>query len=152
MNQEETIDQFLERAEKDFLAHISLDCVVFGFHAGQLKVLLLKVKHADQRALPGGFVMKQETMEEAAIRTLRERTGVENVFLQQFAVFSDPGRGWDAEGRKKQSGSLNGLSASGFMPLSNFPVWSRGRMRCRKRVTGITSTSAGRWSWTMTRS
>jgi len=101
MNQEETIDQFLERAEKDFLAHISLDCVVFGFHAGQLKVLLLKMKHADQRALPGGFVMNHETMEEAAIRTLSERTGVENVFLQQFAVFSDPGRGWDAAERQR---------------------------------------------------
>jgi 8-oxo-dGTP diphosphatase len=100
MNQEETLDQFVERAEKDFLAHVSLDCVVFGFHAGQLKILLLRMKNADRWALPGGFVMKNETIEEAAIRTLRERTGLENVFLQQFSVFSDPMRGWDAGERR----------------------------------------------------
>jgi hypothetical protein len=89
MEEQESLEQFLERANRDFLAHISLDCVVFGFHAGQLKILLLKMKHEDLRALPGGFVMKQETMEEAAIRVLRERTGLENVFLQQYHVFSE---------------------------------------------------------------
>jgi 8-oxo-dGTP diphosphatase len=92
MKQDESLEEWLERADRDFLAHISLDCVVFGFHAGQLKILLLKMKHEDRRALPGGFVMKEETLEEAAIRTLQERTGVENVFLQQFCVFSDPQR------------------------------------------------------------
>jgi len=92
MNQDESLEEFLERVDRDFTAHISLDCVVFGFHAGQLKILLLKMKHEDRRALPGGFVMNKETLEEAAIRTLRERTGVENVFLQQYRVFSDPQR------------------------------------------------------------
>ena len=89
MQNPESLDQWLERAGRDFLAHISLDCVVFGFHAGQLKILLLKMKHEDSRALPGGFVMNQETMEEAAIRVLQERTGLENVFLQQYHVFSE---------------------------------------------------------------
>jgi ADP-ribose pyrophosphatase YjhB (NUDIX family) len=56
------------------------------------------MKHDDRWALPGGFVMKDETLEEAAIRTLRERTGVENVFLQQYSVFSDPQRS-DPENR-----------------------------------------------------
>ena len=92
MKQDESLEEWLERADRDYLAHISLDCVVFGFHAGQLKVLLLKMKHEHRRALPGGFVRKEETLEEAAIRTLRERTGAENVFLQQFWVFSDPQR------------------------------------------------------------
>ena len=90
MRREENLEEWLERAGRDFLAHISLDCVVFGFHAGQLKILLLKMKHEELRALPGGFVMKAETLEEAAIRTLRERTGLENIFLQQFCIFSDP--------------------------------------------------------------
>src|SRR5258707_5799186 len=89
MKQDESLEEWLERADRDFLAHISLDCVVFGFHAGQLKILLLKMKHEHRRALPGGFVMNSETLEEAAIRTVKERTGVENVFLQQFCVFSD---------------------------------------------------------------
>ena len=92
MNKDESLEEWLERADRDYLAHISLDCVVFGFHAGQLKILLLKMKHEDRQALPGGFVRNNETLEEAAIRTLRERTGLENVFLQQFCVFSDPQR------------------------------------------------------------
>jgi 8-oxo-dGTP diphosphatase len=92
MRQEESLEEFLERASREFMAHISLDCVVFGFHAGQLKILLLKMRHEDRRALPGGFVKCSETLEEAAIRVLQERTGVENVFLQQFSVFSDPMR------------------------------------------------------------
>lgn len=87
---EESLEDFLERANRDFLAHISLDCVVFGFHAGQLKILLLKMKHEDKRALVGGFVRNDETLEAAASRTLLERTGLENIFLQQFCVFSDP--------------------------------------------------------------
>jgi len=96
----EDIGQLLDDAEKHFLAHISLDCVVFGWHANELKILLLKMKNLDRLALPGGFVMHQETMEEAAIRTLRERTGLENIFLQQFQVFSDPLRS-DPENRAK---------------------------------------------------
>src|ERR1700759_44563 len=87
---EESLADFLERADRDFLAHISLDCVVFGFHAGQLKILLLKMKHEDKRALVGGFVRKDETLEEAASRTLLERTGLENIFLQPFCGFSEP--------------------------------------------------------------
>src|SRR5882762_4718841 len=87
------LQRWLAEANNEFLAHISLDCVVFGFHAGQLRILLLKMKNQDQLALPGGFVLQQETLEEAAIRTLEERTGLENIFLQQFHVFSDPARG-----------------------------------------------------------
>jgi 8-oxo-dGTP diphosphatase len=105
---EESLEDFLERAQRDFLAHISLDCVVFGFHAGQLKILLLKMKHEEKRALPGGFVRKDETLEEAASRTLRERTGLENIFLQQFSVFSDPLRS-DPDARP-QSLVLAGVS------------------------------------------
>lgn len=86
------LQQWLTEADNDFLAHISLDCVVFGFHAGELRILLLKMKNQEQLALPGGFMMQQESLEEAAIRTLEERTGLGNIFLQQFHVFSDPTR------------------------------------------------------------
>lgn len=92
MRQEESLEEWLDRAGHDYLAHISLDCVVFGFHAGQLKILLTKFKHEDKMALPGGFVLNNETLEEAAIRTLQERTGLGNIFLQQFRIFSDPHR------------------------------------------------------------
>jgi len=75
-----------------FLKHISLDCVVFGFHDNQLKVLLLHMKYSNSLALPGGFLKADESLEMAATRVLKERTGLGNIFLRQFQVFSDPKR------------------------------------------------------------
>ena len=76
----------------EFLDHISLDCVIFGFHENDLKVLSLHYKSTKQYALPGGFLRYNESLEDAAKRVLKERTGLDNIFLKQFNVFSDPGR------------------------------------------------------------
>jgi 8-oxo-dGTP diphosphatase len=75
-----------------FLNHISLDCVVFGFHDNQLKVLLIRRKLTNQWALPGGFVREDESIEIAANHVLKDRTGLDNIFLIQFKVFSEPDR------------------------------------------------------------
>lgn len=82
---------FLE-GEKLFHPGFSVDCVIFGFHSGQLKVLLLKMKNAEQWALPGGFVLKNEHVDTAATRVLQARTGLENIFLRQFYLFGDTRR------------------------------------------------------------
>src|SRR3984885_16264022 len=79
-------------ARENYLPHISIDCVVFGFHEGQMKVLVLKMKNEDAWYLPGGFVLKQEPIEMAASRILKERTSLDKIFLQQFHVFGDPER------------------------------------------------------------
>ncbi len=70
-----------------FIPHLSIDCVIFGFHGEQLKVLLPKVKNLDLWSLPGGYVMKDEDIEAAAQRILAERTGVTDIYLEQFYVF-----------------------------------------------------------------
>mgnify|MGYP000333173965 CR=1 FL=1 len=75
-----------------FLDHISLDCVIFGFHENELKVLVLHYKTTKEYALPGGFLLADESLEDAAKRVLKERTGLDNIFLKQFKVFSTPGR------------------------------------------------------------
>ena len=87
-----SIQDIILHGDKQFMPSVSLDCVIFGFHENQLKVLLLKMKSADQWALPGGFIYKDEDIEDAAIRVLQERTGVQDVFLQQFHVFGQPKR------------------------------------------------------------
>ncbi|MEN9381591.1 MAG: hypothetical protein RI940_472 [Bacteroidota bacterium] len=82
----------LEKGDKIYQPGISVDCAIFGFHENVLKVLLLKVEHINKWALPGGFIKKNEPIENAAYRVLQERTGVDNIFLQQFNAFGDPNR------------------------------------------------------------
>ncbi|WP_372950566.1 NUDIX hydrolase [Mariniphaga sp.] len=93
----------------NFLDHISLDCVIFGFHENQLKVLLMQMKYTKEWALPGGFMKEDETLEAAAERVLKERTSLDNIFLKQFHVFSDPQR-------SKVNPALEDLKESGAEP------------------------------------
>jgi len=83
------LDDLLYGGAELFLPSVSVDCVIFGFHAGELKVLLLKGKHESKWALPGGFIYQDENVEEAASRVLQERTQLTGIFLQQFHLFGD---------------------------------------------------------------
>jgi len=79
---------------------LTVDCVIFGMGESTPKILLIKRAHEPFKgkwALPGGFVDENETVEQAAKRELWEETGVDNVEVTQFRVFSEPGRdprGW----------------------------------------------------------
>lgn len=73
----------------DLLPGLSVDCVIFGFHDREMKVLLLKMKGQDKWALPGGFIGKNENVDLAAVRVLKLRTGLDNIFLQQFYLFGN---------------------------------------------------------------
>lgn len=89
------IKTFLDKGP-EYLPGVSVDCVIFGFHENQLKVLLLEFKHTKAFALPGGFVFKEESTDEAATRILWERTGVKDIYLEQFHTFGEQNRGnWD---------------------------------------------------------
>src|SRR5213083_539972 len=71
-------------------AALTVDCVVFGFDEGELKVLLIQralEPFKNRWALPGGFVRVDETLEEAARRELAEEAGLKNVFLEQLYTF-----------------------------------------------------------------
>jgi 8-oxo-dGTP diphosphatase len=68
-------------------AALTVDCVVFGFDEGELKVLLIEralEPFKGKWALPGGFVRVDETLDEAARRELEEEAGLKNVFLEQL--------------------------------------------------------------------
>lgn len=82
--------EFFEIGHNYFLPHLSIDNVIFGFHNNELKVLLLQWKENKRWCLPGGFIYKDEHIEEAAIRVLRLRTGLDNIYLQQFYTFGNP--------------------------------------------------------------
>jgi 8-oxo-dGTP diphosphatase len=76
----------------ELMPGLSVDNVIFGFHDNQLKVLLLECLNHRDWMLPGGFILKTESADEAAERILYDRTGLKNVYLQQFHVFGDPKR------------------------------------------------------------
>lgn len=70
----------------------SVDCVIIGFHAGLLKILLNKFDEHCNWMLPGGFVLKEENVDRAAYRILQHRTGLKRIFLQQFHLFGNAER------------------------------------------------------------
>jgi 8-oxo-dGTP diphosphatase len=79
---------------------VAVDIVIFTIQAGVLKVLLVKRRippFKDQLAIPGGFVLPDEDLDEAALRELREETCVTDVYLEQLYSFGDPKR--DPRGR-----------------------------------------------------
>ena len=92
MDFKEIIINNSKKAYEMYVPHISVDTVIFGFNGDQLKVLLLKMKFNQQWFLPGGYMKKEENLESAAIRILRERTQLDKIFLQEFAVFSELNR------------------------------------------------------------
>jgi len=92
MARNKEITLLLDAGEYSFLPSLSVDCVIFGFHENQLKVLLLKHRYLNIWALPGGFIYKDEPTDAAAYRVLKERTGLNEIFLQQFHVFGEPHR------------------------------------------------------------
>lgn len=81
---------------------LTVDCVIFGLDLDEeaLKVMLVErdiEPFAGTWAIPGGFVHPDETLEAAALRELREETGISEVFLEQLYTFGAPGRdprGW----------------------------------------------------------
>lgn len=95
MEKDEKIIEMSSLLWQEALPHISVDSVVFGFHEGQLKVLLVRMATGQKWLLPGGYVFKNENVEDAAQRVLKERTGAERIYLQEFGVSGNINRSED---------------------------------------------------------
>ncbi|GAB3895605.1 NUDIX hydrolase [Spirosoma agri] len=70
-----------------FLPGLAIDCVIFGFHDNQLKILLLEYQNTDLFALPGGFIQENENLNDASKRILVQRTSLTDIYLEQFYTF-----------------------------------------------------------------
>ena len=75
-----------------YLRHIAYDSVIFGFSGEKLKILITKYHNTGLFALPGGFVKMDENLNDAVRRGLKERTGLDNIYLEQFYTFGDVAR------------------------------------------------------------
>jgi ADP-ribose pyrophosphatase YjhB (NUDIX family) len=74
---------------------VSVDNVIFGYHEGQLKLLLFERNlqpSIGKWSLVGGWVNSDESVEDAANRVLVKITGLSNIFMEQVQVFSKPQR------------------------------------------------------------
>lgn len=73
----------------------SIDCVIFGFDDGELKILLIERNEEpfkDWWALPGYIVEQDESIDHAAERILYELTGLRDIYMDQFYTFGDVNR------------------------------------------------------------
>jgi ADP-ribose pyrophosphatase YjhB (NUDIX family) len=79
-------------------AWVSVDCIIFGFENGKLKVLIGRRKMDPGRgewSLYGGFVGPDESIDDCAANTLNELTGLSKLYMRQVGAFGavdrDPG-------------------------------------------------------------
>jgi 8-oxo-dGTP diphosphatase len=74
---------------------VAVDLVIFTADERGLRCLLVQVKEGpfvEKWAFPGGLVGARESLDEAAARELRERTGVHSGYLEQLYTFGRPER------------------------------------------------------------
>jgi len=92
----------LKTAELEKISHLdyfnialSVDCVIFAYDEKELKVLVIKSdleEFSGMYSLLGDLVRLDEDLDAASYRILRERTGMEDVFLEQVHTFGSINR------------------------------------------------------------
>jgi len=119
-------------------ANISLtvDIVLFTIRERRVELLLIKRRgkpFAGRYALPGGFVEEKESLDAAAVRELREETGMDTAYLEQLYTFGEPKR--DPRGRMvtvayyglaPYTASLRAgtdAAEAGWFPVTGLPLW-----------------------------
>ena len=91
-----TFDLNFYKSHSTFL--VAVDCIIFGFHNNEIKLLVHHRAMEPEKgglSLMGGFVQKDESVEQAASNILSNLTGLENIFMEQVKVYGelhrDPG-------------------------------------------------------------
>ncbi len=83
---------------KKIIPNLSVDCVIFGFDSNDLNVLLVErtLIHKNDKSvvfsdytLTGNHVLLNENPDEAAVRILKDLTGLHDIYLEQFHTFGN---------------------------------------------------------------
>jgi ADP-ribose pyrophosphatase YjhB (NUDIX family) len=73
---------------KNYIPQVAIDFVIFGYEDHQLKILVSKLAFkGDFYALHSGFIGQEEDLDDAAERILEDRTGIKDIYFEQFKVF-----------------------------------------------------------------
>ena len=113
---------------------VTTDCVIFGYDTKDgLSVLLIKrgiEPYKDHWAFPGGFIRMDEDAETGARRELREETGLDTLYVEQFGCFSEVNRdprervitiAFYALVKKSQVTGGDDAAAAHWFPIYNVP-------------------------------
>lgn len=113
---------------------IAVDCIIFGFDEGELKVLLYKRAFDPAKgswSLMGGFLKHDEDLDGAARRILQNCSGLTNVFMEQLFTFGNVNR--DSFDRvisvtyfsliriEDYDGEINKVTGASWWPVSRMP-------------------------------
>lgn len=118
----------MEEILPKFDSVFSIDCVIFGFDEGELKVLLIERNvepFKDWWALPGYLVEQDESLDNAAERILYELTGLKGIYMDQFYTFGDVNR--HPQGRVITVGYYAMIRLSGNKDLRPAPITNYAR-------------------------
>lgn len=86
-------NSYINISQKNYIPQLSIDCVIFGYQSGKIKVLVSKLNfRGDFWCLPSGFIYQDEDLDAAAQRILEDRTQIKNIYLKQFYVFGKSNR------------------------------------------------------------
>ena len=97
------LDSKLSQSEKSILTiqselqntnriALSVDCVIFGFDENKLKVLLIRSdlkKYKGKWSLLGDLIKPTEDLDKSAYRILQQRTGLDDIYLEQVHTFGE---------------------------------------------------------------
>ena len=89
------LEKYIHEGLEHFLPNLSIDLVIIGFKEGRLQCLLLQV--ADKWVLPGGHIQISESVDEAVVRVLMERTSLKKPHFKFLSVFGDKDRNFARE-------------------------------------------------------
>jgi 8-oxo-dGTP diphosphatase len=91
-NLEAELTAYSDEFTRLYLPSVSINSVIFSFHNDMLNVLLLRFSDTQYYMLPGGFILKNENLDDASLRILQESTGLHNIYLEQFYTSGDTNR------------------------------------------------------------
>ncbi len=113
---------------------VAVDLAIFTVQERRLELLLIRMKRepfTGRWALPGGRIRGRETVEQAAVRELREKAGINEVYLEQLYTFSEPERDPGARcisvahmaliGPDVQLRTTDKYSGIGWFPVTRLP-------------------------------
>ncbi|WP_139150394.1 NUDIX hydrolase [Flagellimonas zhangzhouensis] len=92
------LNDFYEKGAQLFLPNLSVDLVIIGYTDSKLKCLLLQL--GDKWILPGGYILRTESVDDATLRILQERTGLDDPHFKFLSVFGGKDRKFTEEWRQ----------------------------------------------------